>query len=52
VTGIVYVASDGTLESRPVTLLRRGRDQVAIASGVREGDRVSLKEPDMDGGTR
>jgi HlyD family secretion protein len=49
---IVYVASHGTLEPRPVTLLRRGRDHVAIASGLREGDHVSLKEPDMDGGTR
>src|ERR1700730_431174 len=43
---IVYVASQGTLERRPVTLWRRGRDQVAIASGVREGDRVSMKEPE------
>jgi HlyD family secretion protein len=49
---IVYVASHGTLEPRPVTLLRRGRDQVAIASGVLEGDHVSLKEPEMEGGTR
>jgi hypothetical protein len=43
---VAYVVSGGALESRPVTVLRRGRDQVAIASGVREGERVSLREPD------
>jgi hypothetical protein len=30
-------------------VLRRGRDQIAIASGVNEGDRVALKEPDQEG---
>ena len=36
-------------EARPVTVLRRGRDQVAIASGVSECERVSLKEPEREG---
>lgn len=49
---VVYVAGRGVFETRPVTVLRRGRDQVAIASGVREGERVALKEPDPEGAQR
>jgi multidrug efflux pump subunit AcrA (membrane-fusion protein) len=49
---IVYVVARGGVENRPVTVLRRGRDQIAIASGVHEGERVTLKEPDEAGGTR
>jgi HlyD family secretion protein len=47
---VVYVVRRGAAESRPVMVLRRGRDQVAIASGVAEGERVALKEPDQEGG--
>jgi multidrug efflux pump subunit AcrA (membrane-fusion protein) len=43
---VAYVVSGGTTESRPVMVLRRGREQVALASGLREGERVSLREPD------
>jgi multidrug efflux pump subunit AcrA (membrane-fusion protein) len=43
---VAYVVNGGTTESRPVTVLRRGREQVAIASGLREGERVTLREPD------
>ena len=46
---IVYIVKKGDVESRPVTVLRRGRDQIAIATGVGEGDRVSLKEPEQEG---
>jgi multidrug efflux pump subunit AcrA (membrane-fusion protein) len=46
---IVYIVNRGDVESRQVTVLRRGRDQIAIASGVGEGDRVSLKEPEQEG---
>ena len=35
--------STGASRARPVTVLRRGRDQIAIASGVREGERVALQ---------
>jgi RND family efflux transporter MFP subunit len=49
---IVYMVKSGDVESRPVTVLRRGRDQIAIASGVGEGDRVSLKEPEQEGAAR
>src|SRR5262245_26447364 len=49
---IVYIVKRGEVESRPVTVLRRGRDQIAIASGVGDGDRVSLKEPEQEGAAR
>ena len=49
---IAYVVSGGETEGRPVIILRRGRDQVAIASGLREGERVSLTEPDDAGAAK
>ena len=33
---------------RRVAILRRGREQVAIASGVNEHARVALKDPDLE----
>jgi multidrug efflux pump subunit AcrA (membrane-fusion protein) len=49
---VVYIVNPRRVESRPVTVLRRGRDQIAIASGVGEGDRVSLKEPEQEGAAK
>jgi len=46
---VVYVVKSGAIESRAVNVLRRGRDQIAIASGVAAGDRVTLKEPEQEG---
>jgi len=46
---VVYVVNQGAVESRAVTVLRRGRDQIAIASGIRENERVALKEPEQEG---
>jgi len=46
---VVYVVERGSMESRPITVLRRGRDQIAVASGVREGERISLREPEQEG---
>jgi RND family efflux transporter MFP subunit len=42
---VVYVVSRGATERRPVVIERRGRDRVAIASGVEAGERVSLTAP-------
>jgi HlyD family secretion protein len=42
---VVYVSSDGGLQRREVQVLRRGRDRVAIASGVNEGDHVAVQPP-------
>jgi HlyD family secretion protein len=49
---VVYVVGRGGVENRPVTVLRRGRDQIAIASGVKESERVALREPEQEGGAR
>ncbi|HWF84295.1 MAG TPA: hypothetical protein VG222_05595, partial [Vicinamibacterales bacterium] len=49
---VAYVVTNGAVESRTVMVLRRGHDQVAIASGLREGERVSLREPDAEGVAR
>ena len=49
---IVYVVNRGAIESRTVTVLRRGRDQIAIESGVSEGERLSLREPEQEGAAK
>jgi multidrug resistance efflux pump len=49
---IVYIVERGGIANRPVTLLRRGRDQIAIASGVREGERVALREPAQEAASK
>ena len=49
---VVYIVRGSAIESRPVNVLRRGRDQIAIASGVAEGDRIALKEPEQGGATK
>jgi HlyD family secretion protein len=46
---VSYVATGSTFEPHTVTVLRRGRDQVAIAAGLREGDRVATRDPATEG---
>jgi multidrug resistance efflux pump len=48
-TTVAYVASGSTFEERTVTVLRRGRDQVAIAAGLRDGERVATRDPELEG---
>ncbi len=43
---VAFVVNSRGIETRPVKVLRRGRDQVALALGIREGERVALKEPE------
>lgn len=45
---ILYVLRGRTFEARPVEVARRGREQVAIASGAAPGDRVAIKQPEPD----
>ena len=45
-----YVVDGSTIEARAVTVIRRGRDQIAIAAGLREGERVATKDPEAEGG--
>jgi HlyD family secretion protein len=42
---IAYVIEGSRAAPRSVTVLRRGRDEIAIASGLHEGDRVALRDP-------
>jgi len=51
-TSVVYIVQGSATESRPITVLRRGREQTAVAAGVREGERVSLKEPTAEGAAK
>ena len=45
---VVYLAArGGGFERRPVTIVRRNRDQ-AVVTGVAEGQRIALKEPDVE----
>jgi HlyD family secretion protein len=45
-SAVAYVVTNRAVEVRTVKVLRRGRDQIAIAGGLREGERVALKEPE------
>jgi HlyD family secretion protein len=42
---VAYVVANGSTERRTVTVLRRGRDEIAIASGLEEGERITLRDP-------
>jgi len=45
---IVYTISHGSVEPRPVTVARRSRDRVAIASGLTAGERIVLRDPTLE----
>jgi HlyD family secretion protein len=44
----VYEIDGASVVPRRVSILRRGRDQIAIAEGVKEHARVSLKDPELE----
>jgi HlyD family secretion protein len=46
---IAYVVAGRSVQRRSIVMLRRNRDQMAIRSGLREGERVALQEPDAGG---
>jgi HlyD family secretion protein len=45
---VVYLLDGRAFEPRPVEIARRGKEQVAIRSGVSPGDRVATKLPERD----
>ena len=47
---VVYVVSRRSAEPRPVTVARRSKDRVALASGLTAGERIALRDPSVDGG--
>jgi multidrug efflux pump subunit AcrA (membrane-fusion protein) len=44
----VYQIDGSTVVPRRVSILRRGRDQIAIAGGVQERARIALRDPDLE----
>jgi multidrug efflux pump subunit AcrA (membrane-fusion protein) len=48
---VVYVERGGAYTEVDVQVIRRGRDQVALSSGVDVGDRVTLTQPGSESGT-
>jgi multidrug efflux pump subunit AcrA (membrane-fusion protein) len=44
----VYEIDGSAVVPRRVSILRRGRDQIAIASGVQERARIALKDPEVE----
>ena len=44
---IVYTVSQGSAEPRPVKVARRGKDRVALASGLMAGERIALVDPTL-----
>lgn len=47
---IVYTVSRGSAAPRPVTVARRSKDRVALASGVVAGERIALRSPVLEAG--
>jgi HlyD family secretion protein len=45
---IVYVVAGRSIEPRPVTVARRSRDRIAIASGVNVGERIAMRDPTIE----
>jgi len=46
---MVYTVAGGSAEPRTVTVARRSKDRVAIASGLAAGERIALKDPTLEG---
>jgi multidrug efflux pump subunit AcrA (membrane-fusion protein) len=47
---VVYTVSRGSAEPRVVTVARRSKDHVAIASGLAAGERIALRDPSLEAG--
>jgi RND family efflux transporter MFP subunit len=45
---VVYVLDGRAFDTRPVEIGRRGKEQIAIRSGVSAGDRVATRQPDRE----
>ena len=44
---VVYVLTNGTYQERKLNLARRSSGQVLVASGLKQGERVALKDPTL-----
>jgi HlyD family secretion protein len=48
----VYEVDRATVIPRRVSILRRGRDQIALADGISEHVRVALKDPELEAASK
>jgi RND family efflux transporter MFP subunit len=46
----IVVVSGGSIEERPVNVIRRSRERVALADGVKEGDAIAIEPLSATGG--
>lgn len=49
---VVFVVTGRGVETRPITIAKRGREQIVVASGLQPGDRIALQDPETTGGQR
>jgi RND family efflux transporter MFP subunit len=45
---VVYVVDGGAVEPRTVTVAKRSRDRVAISGGLAPGERIALRDPEVE----
>ncbi len=45
---VVYRLDGGGFDEQPIEIVRRGREQAAVSSGVVPGDRLAVRRPDTD----
>ena len=45
---VVYVVDGRSIERRTVTVARRSRDRVAISGGLEPGQRITLRDPELE----
>jgi len=43
---VVYAVEGRSIERRVITVVKRGRDQVVVSGPIREGEHVTLTQPD------
>ncbi|MBI3403882.1 MAG: hypothetical protein HY046_00290, partial [Acidobacteria bacterium] len=44
---VVYVLNGSRFEERPILISRRSTTQILVATGVKSGERVALKDPTL-----
>jgi multidrug efflux pump subunit AcrA (membrane-fusion protein) len=45
---VAYVLSNGVYQERRITVARRGLGQVMISKGLKPGERIALKDPNIE----
>jgi multidrug efflux pump subunit AcrA (membrane-fusion protein) len=45
---VVYRLHGSKFDEQPIDIIRRGREQAAIAAGVHPGDKLAVRRPDPE----